>query len=226
MKVILILASLLNFGCASYQAGRYAEVVSGEHPNNTPITGKLDRTLSTDHYAVIHFNFGNNSDQWLRVKKVRLDFQDKKLNKVINLVIGKDISTWAESISHKIAIDQWNRDIIIGSIAIAGAVVGGNSGSSDLAKAGAAVYSGAYGVLVANQMIDQMNNLGRSNLFPRTHLYQSFSVPAGLFTKRWVLLQINRKEVPDHIYFNVEYLDGSKAKYKVKLFHVPKRRKV
>lgn len=220
-RLLLSLMLLINFGCASYQSGNYADVVSGSHPSNSPITGRLDSMLTTKHYAVINFSFGNESKEWLRIKKVRLDFNNEDLNKRANIVVGQDIATWAEAIRHKVAIDQWNEQIIWGSIALAGAVTAAASGSrsdnSSLAYAGVGTYALASGVLVANSIIDTINDLERAKLFPRTHLYQSFSVPAGLYTNRWILLEINQADIPTEIYFNVEYLDGKKAKYKIKI---------
>lgn len=223
MKYLLLSLLLLNIGCASYQSGGYANVISGDHPSNIPISGKLDSTLTTKHYAVINFTFGNSSKEWLRVKKVRLDFNNEKLNKKANIVVGQDIVTWAESIRHKVAIDQWNKEIIWGSIALAGAVsaaASGSSSNSGLLYAGAGTYALTSGVLVANSIVDKVDDLERAKLFPRTHLYQSFSVPAGLYTNRWILLQIDKGDIPTEVYFDVEYLDGKKAKYKIKIKEV------
>lgn len=217
-RLLLLIMLLVNFGCASYQSGSYADIVSGDHPSDAPITGKLDSTLTTKHYAVINFSFGNDSKQWLRIKKVRLDFNNKELNNKANIVVGQDIVTWAEAIRHKVEIDQWNKEVIWGSIALVGAVTASASSSNtSLMYAGASTYALASGILVANSVIDKVNDLERAKLFPRTHLYQSFSVPAGLYTNRWVLLQINRGDIPSEVYFDVEYLDGKKAKYKVKI---------
>lgn len=219
-RLLLLIIVLVHFGCASYQAGNYAEIISGNHPSDVPITGKLDSTLTTKHYAVINFSFGNGSREWLRIKKVRLDFKNKELNKKVNIVFGQDIITWAEAIRHKVAIDQWNKEVIWGSIALAGAVTAAASGSSsdsNLLYAGAGTYTLASGVLVANGIIDKINDLERAKLFPKTHLYQPFSVPAGLFTNRWVLLQVDRDDIPSEIYFDVEYLNGEKVKYRVRI---------
>ena len=57
MKNLLLLLLLFNFGCASYQPGYNANIISGDQPANVPITGELDRKLTTDHYAVINFSF-------------------------------------------------------------------------------------------------------------------------------------------------------------------------
>ena len=220
MSKLFILLLIFNVGCASYQSGEYANIVSGTHPVDIPITGSLDETLSTDHYTVINFNFGNDTKEWLRVKKVRLDLKNEQLNKKVNIVVGNDLSTWAESIKHKVDVDQWNKSVIWGSIALVGvavAVKGGSTGNTDMATAGVGIYSGGLGVLAVNGIIDGLEEMDRAKLFPRTHIYQPFSVPAGLYTKRWVLLKIDRRDIPSEVYFDVEYLDGKKAKYKVSI---------
>ncbi len=179
-QYLLFLSFLLSFGCASYQSGQYAEIISGEHPLNTPITGKLESALTTDHYAVVSFIFGNESSDWLRIKKVRLNFNDKELNESINIIVGQDIATWSESIKYKVAIDQWNKEIIWGSIALAGAATAiASSSESALFYVGTGTYALSSGVLVVNEVLDKMEKLERGKLFPRTHLYKPFSVPAA-----------------------------------------------
>lgn len=220
MKVILFSLMVFNLGCASYQAGNYAEVVSGEHPEKAPISGLKDETLSTRNYVMVNFTFGNESDEWLRVKKVRLNFDDQEMNKNINIVVGEDIFTWAESIQHKVEVDQWNRDILLGSfafVAVAASAAGSGSNSPELQVAGLGLYGASAGIIAANGIIDKVNELERAKLFPRTHLYSSFSVPAGLHSQRWILLQVKDAIVPDHVNFDIEYLDGKRANYRIKI---------
>ena len=220
MHKIFLFFLILTTGCASYQPGKYAYIISGDHPLDTPITAKLDKTLTTDHYALIYFNFGNATDHWLRVKKIRLDFNQEEANKKINIVVGKDLSTWAESIKHKVAVDSWNRDILLGPLALIGTIslaASTNSSNPALLYAGVGSLAVFSGISIANDFIDMMDDLGRAKLFPKTHLYTPFSVPAGLYTKRWILLQVKKQSIPDEVFFNVEYLDGKKAKYKIKI---------
>lgn len=217
--VYLILLSLL-FSCASYQPGKYADIVSGDHPADTPITAEVDKQLTTENYTFINFSFGNLGDDWRRVKSVRIDFNNKDLNKKASLIVGDDLQTWSSAIQHKLAIDRYNRDVFWGSIALVGAtaaIASGRSGNSSGMAAGSLAYTTSLGIMGANSFIDQISDLERASLFPATHLYQPFSIPAGLYSNRWVLLQIKKEDMPRIIYFNVEYLDGKKAYYQIDL---------
>jgi len=217
MNYALLIILIISSGCASYQSGNYADIVSGTHPSSTPITGNLDSALTTEHFALINFSFGNMTKEWLRVKKVRLDFRDENLNKKVNVVVGQDLVTWAEAINYKRAIDQWNKQIILGTIALAGNIVANIDKNSPLGHVGATTDAFASGMLAGNIIVDTINDLERAKLFPQTHLYQPFSVPAGLYTNRWILLQIKKEDIPSHVYFDVEYLDGKKAKYSIRI---------
>jgi hypothetical protein len=115
------------------------------------------------------------------VKKARLGFKNTKLNKRIKVVVGQDIITWAEAIGHKVAVDNWNKEIALGSVAVLGAAAaaGVSRSNKTAVAAGLGRYVAATGVLATNAIVDKVNNLEKAKLFLKTHLYQPFSVPPG-----------------------------------------------
>ena len=189
--VYLILLSLL-FSCASYQPGKYADIVSGDHPADTPITAEVDKQLTTDNYTFINFSFGNLGDDWRRVKSVRIDFNNKDLNKKASLIVGDDLQTWSSAIQHKLAIDRYNRDVFWGSIALVGAtaaIASGSSGNSSGMAAGSLAYTTSLGIMGANSFIDQISDLERASLFQQ-HIFinpfqyrQGFILTDGYYCK-------------------------------------------
>lgn len=221
MKAIkLLIAVVLVSSCASYQSGNYAEVAGGKHPKNFAITANIDYELSTEHYTFINMTFGNHTDEWVRVKSFRFDLKDDALNKKTQVVAGSDIASWTQSIQHKQRIDRYNTEVLLGSLALAGAaaaVGGARGGSEGLTKVGAGTYVLSAGVMVANATINQISDLERASLFPANHVYRSFSVPAGLFANKFLLLKIRQKEMPSVIKFTIEYEDGSKADYQTQV---------
>jgi hypothetical protein len=215
-KVLLMIVILFNAGCASYQSGKFASFIKGNHPPHTPITVEVDELLSDNNYTVINFNFGNKSDQWLRVKSVRLNYKNVTEDKKINVVVGKDISTWYDAIKHKIAVDQWNESVAIGTLAVIGGVtsgIGAYKGNNSLTNLGAATYVGAVGISGFNTYADGLDDVNRAKILPKSHLYTPFSVPLGLYAKKWILLQVKRKHMPRKLYFDVVYISGEKVEY-------------
>ena len=225
MKIlILVILSSLIFSCASYQSGSYADIVSGEHPDDTPITGYIDKTYTTNYYTLLQFTFGNGSPDWKRVKTVSLDFGSEELNKKVKVTLGKDLEFWAESIKHKITVDQFNTQVFLGSIAAAGTMVaisGTQNGSSSNLKAGALTYTTSLSIDAANDFSNIKDNVERANILPSGHLYKPFAIPAGLITKRWLLLEIEEEKMPHEIYISVTWKNEKQARYKIQVANKP-----
>jgi hypothetical protein len=221
MKIlsILILSSLF-FSCASYQEGNDAFIVKGEHPSDTPITGYIDKPYSTTYYTLLQFTFGNNSPDWKRIKSVNLDFDNNVLNKKIKVTLGDDLGYWADSIKHKLAVDNFNTQVVLGSIAAAGAataISGANSGNSSTVNTGSLAYATSMAVAGVNDFSSSKKSLSRAKLLPVGHLYKPFSIPAGLVTKRWLLLEVVNEEMPKIVYLDVVYNNDEKVRYKIQV---------
>ena len=205
-------------GCASYQPGSEVKISKGEHPRNVPISAYVDNDMSTDEFTVLQFVWGNKNKDWVRIKNVRLDLDNKELKKSINILVGEDLRTWADSLSHKLKVDNFNRQMFMNSLALIGTatmVAGGAKGNQDMAVGGAALTSAVIGIDAINKVMDEINHIERAALIPYTHLYNPFSVPPGLYTKKWIVLEAYEDEIPEKLYFDVEYLDGRKVRYNV-----------
>jgi hypothetical protein len=218
MKLVtLILSIIFLTGCASYQEGNSAYVIKGNHPKNTPITAYIDYDFSTEYYTLLQFSFGNYNPDWQRIERATLDFNNKDLNKKAKFVIGADLTAWAESIKHKRAVDQHNRAVLLGSLAIAGAAVTATGKNSSTQLTGAAIYASSLGAMGFNTFMDSKSDLNRSKLVPPGHLYQSFAIPAGLVTKKWDLLEMKQENIPNDIYLNVTYKNKDQVRYKMRI---------
>ena len=216
---ILFFLSILT-SCASYQTGNFAYRESGKHPAAFPITAEVDKALASDNFIVINFTFGNLSNSWKRVKKVRLKFKDKKENENIKITVGNDLTAWREGINHKVAIDKYNRDVLLGSLAMAGAAIASTSNKSSNIKAGLILTSASISVGATNELIDKIDGLHRGAIVPQTHLYNPFSVPPKLYIKRWVVLEVPPTiKAPNKLWFTVDYEDGTSAEYSLKLIN-------
>jgi hypothetical protein len=219
MKTILsLLFALTLSSCASYQSGNAVMHISGDHPENTPLTGYIDETYSSASYTLLQFQFGNETTEWKRIKNIKLDMLTPN-GKKAQVVLGQDLNDWADAIAHKVAVDQHNRAVVLGSIAAAGAVlaVSGPKTNSRQTKAGLALMSGTIAVQNIGDYVSRLDDLQRAQIIPRGHLYSPISIPAGLVVKRWIVLKIERGDIPNKIHFEVTYSDNKKAKYELSL---------
>ncbi|MCO4793277.1 MAG: hypothetical protein KC493_06185 [Bacteriovoracaceae bacterium] len=215
-KIIPLLLLLILTSCASYQAGEFAVHETGNHPNNVPIKAKVDSVYTNSPFVFVNFTFGNKNVDWVRVKSIKIS-QTPELSKA-NIVMGDDLSSWAESMKHKIAIDNHNRQVFIGSVTTAlaaAAVVGASKGNVNLAYGSLGAMTAVTGIDEVSKVIAKANDAERSRMIPDDHLLAPFSIPPGLVTKRWILLQSKTGKFPSKIGFEVEYIDGKSANYSV-----------
>ncbi len=212
--VVLTLAS-----CASYNPGNYADIKGGEHPQNLPINAKVYDQLSESPFTYVNFTFGNKSaDTWYRVKRIRVTSIGGI--KGARLVVGPDLKFWAQGMERKTKIDAHNRAMVFGAIQgalLVGAAASGASGKTDLAV-GMAAGSMAYTSIEAfNQAFNKADMKELNALVPEGHLYRPFSIPRNLYITRWAVFETPAKKKAKYIEFEVEYLSGKKASYKVNI---------
>lgn len=213
MKSLLICLSLLLTSCASYQAGEESVSIGKEKISGLEVSAQKDYDLSSKYYTMVNFYFGSSNDKWQRIKKVRVKLP-KKTSKEIKVVLGKDLTDWAESIKYVKQVDSWNQSMLLGSIALAGAAVS-TSSHSQTARGGAIVALSSLSVMEGNRVFDKYSELQRSQLVPESHLYREASIPAGLHMKKWILLEVEDNELPKFLEFEVTMKDKRKATYKV-----------
>ena len=219
MKTLtLTLMLLLVASCASYNPGKYADVVQGEHPEDFPINAEVVNNYSEDNYTFVNFTFGNLSNDWRRIKKIRV--LSIGGNEKSRIIIGQDLRYWAEGMERKIKIDRHNSQVMWGSISgalLVGAGVASYNNNKNLTIGLAGGAIAAASVNDVNYVIDKLDALEMANLVPNSHLYMPFSIPPNLFLARWVLFESPDGDKPNFIEFEIEFLSGQKASYVVNL---------
>jgi hypothetical protein len=216
MKTFFISLSLLLFSCASYQSGNLSDVNKSEIKSELVVSGYLDQEYTTDHFTFIQVDFGNNTDEWIEIEKVLINNNDKD----IKIILGEKLESYIASINQKIAIDRYNTSMILGvtaGVAAAGAISSGNDGSIESVKSYASIMAGSLIADDINHISNNLSDLERTRVLPRNHLISPFSVPPGLVSKRWILLQINPKYIISNFAFTAHFKDGSKKVYNINL---------
>lgn len=209
---------LLLTSCASYNPGNYAHVKSGKHPKDLPINAEYYRDYSNFPLHFVNVTFGNKSEDWRRVKSVKVTNVggiDKS-----RIIVGPDLVYWSKGITRKLKIDSHNTRMVLGAIAGAFAVGAGVSASNGNYDLGIGLAAGALATATVadlNVIFDKIDSLEIAKLVPPDHLYSPFSIPPNLFITKWVVFQTPKGEIPKYIDFEVKYLSGETASYRTKL---------
>jgi hypothetical protein len=209
-------------GCASIESAHPARPISPDgRPSQTRetasglvVSGEELDELSSTHFGVLAFTFVNPTNDWVRIDNVALDFGSKPRNDSIVLPFGEEIASWELATSQRNAVHRANTTTLLSALMIGGAVTAAAGGRSTGGRIGGLVALGAAGGLWAQALADKTSAV----TFPPAHLFATpFSVPPGLFSKKWVLL--NGPKTPEVGCISavvVEY-DTSKGRERVQL---------
>jgi len=216
MKYALISLLLILSSCATYQPGHKAQHKSGEVIDGLSIATKIDKSVSNKYFKFLNLTFGNKGPGWIRIKKMYLKAPEKSFTGKINIVMGQDLKTYSESLAYVRQIDAYNQAVfleLVSAAAIVGTVATSASGNADGAAIGLGVLATSLTIQELNRFSNNISSLELGNIFPQGHIYRPFSVPAGLYAKKWILIEMESGELPESLTFEIELLDGRKTEY-------------
>jgi len=216
MKNYFLVLTLLLTSCAHYQPGIKAKHKDGELIKGLTASAEIDDELSNRYFKFLNVTFGNKGPGWIRIKSLKLKNPESEFKGKINIILGEDLNVWSQSMTYVRQIQSHNLSVLTGIIAstamVAGAVAG-SKGNTSGANLGFGVAMGALSVNAVNSIVTDKNNLERGLSFPDGHIYKTFSIPAGLYNKRWILLEFEDANTPKKLTFEIELLDGRKTTY-------------
>ncbi len=162
------------------------------------VSGSENTSLASAYFTMVDFTFENKGAEWLRIKKVAIDFGSPVSNADVRFPVGQDLLDWAESAQQIKAIRDYNMQMALGAAAGAGIAMSG-SGSSSGRNAGLATTAGAGMVLAASNISEKLDSIQRARVVPEGHLLSGpFAVPPGLHKQKWLTLYVQK---PDAIPF-------------------------
>jgi hypothetical protein len=225
----LLAAITLFINCATVHNGEYAIPVDqkGHHKIDFNTKTGLDliissieyESLSSKYFGVINITFENKSDEWVKIKKIIIDFGNDDKNKNIKITSGNELHYWAKSISKKREIAEFNKKIILGSIGIIGLGVAGGTKNSNLKNIGSALFLGAATSLAVTEYNRNLNKIQNPRIFPENHLLSAnFAIPPGLFVKKWIVLNsknYRKTKIIDKVYLRCITEEGKSEKFKL-----------
>lgn len=207
MKIICCAIMLLLTSCASYSPGQDATIERLTSNEILGLSAKVDDTMTYKDLVFVNFYLFNPTNNWVRVKSAELiDIED---HPDLRVIVGKDLYYWAKSMEHKVAIDNYNREMLLGSLAIGGAALAISSNNASAARLGTALTVGSVLLSDVENLLEKISTLERASLVPEDHIYSPFSVPPKLVTRKWVLFQKMNVKRLCRLKLKLTYIDGT-----------------
>ena len=217
MKLLLFLILFIVTSCASHHSTPVSS--SGTSENSVVVKKNLNISLEEDddigmgNYRLYTFTLKNESNAWKRIKTAKFEYSNEKLNSDAKIIIGDDLATWLKSVEREKEINQFNKNLLLGSLAVFSTTAGIISGDDTLMSVGLGTYAGWIG----SSVYDAKKAVEVQKHVPKGHILSPFSVPPGLETQQWLAIEYHGKEntAPNgkSITLTLEYLDGDTESY-------------
>lgn len=225
-----VLALGLLAGCASVRndyvahphdpaTGKWA-ARGGETPSGLVVTGEERTQYSSDYFGVVDVTFENTTDRWIHIKSVRLRFDGPEYDRTVSVPEGEQLRSWARATHQRLAVSRHNRETALALVALAGMTAGLASDNRAVRATGGVAAAGALGALAvdeANQAVERAEQPAAPHTpaYYDTHLLAvPFSIPPGLFAKRWVTLSTAGAAAPCVRSMIIDYdIEGGKREH-------------
>ncbi len=213
MKRLLILA-LFAVGCASTHSGTKGKFLNGEKNLNLQISARSVDQEKNSAFELFEVTVENLDNDWVRINNTKL-----LMSSDLNVVVGKDLQSWAEAIDVKQKKEAHNTGVAIAATQVIGttSVILGGRSNPDLAKAGAVVMLGGLAWASAETLMAARNGAIGVKKVPESHIYESFAVPAKLSIRKWVLISKPVGTTINKLVMEFETVEGEKSVYEINM---------
>jgi len=145
--------------------------------------------MSSEYFGFIDFTFENKTENWVEIKDIQLNFQDKKIGKFVKIISGKELNIYLESIKIRNNIKEYNKRVILGTVAVIGNSIAKSSNGRNGQLIGNTLLAGSLTSLTLDEMNKQIDKLENAEIFPHNHLMsKDFLIPPGLFVKKFLII--------------------------------------
>jgi hypothetical protein len=188
----LILCLLVASGCVGIHTGRHAEPV-GDNASKLglQISGGDVSELSSKYFKALEFTFENTREDWVYIESVTVDFGTSAVAKRVLIPAGAELGWWAQAAIQKRDIENYNRAQVLGAFSAFGASMALTSRHIATQKLGLAITAAGLMSLDIAETNAHLRALQGAGVYPERHLLRGpISVPPGLFTKHWLVVQM------------------------------------
>lgn len=180
MKAYALLGLLLLTGCASTMPGYKVK------SNHKTITATFEENFdfATDRMHLLQFSIMNKTDKWVEITGANINSTSQ-----IEVIVGDRLSAWIEACTLEKQVSDYNLNMILGSVALTGAVVAGSSSHQKTSATGAALALGSISVMAANEIMNSKDKAELVNGLPEKHIFRPFIIPPHKVIQRWILIE-------------------------------------
>jgi hypothetical protein len=184
-KIVLLIILFLFVSCATTTPGKNISTGS----KNVTATVATNRDFSDERFQLYQVSFKNNSKEWI-------EFEGAKVtdNSSIEILVGNKLNSWIEACQLEKQVKDHNTYALLGTIAVAGAIVAVGSNHQNTAAAGAWVALGSISVSSVKELQGSIKEIEFQKAFPDTHLFRPFAIPPGKVIQRWILIENKKNE--------------------------------
>ncbi|WP_347356549.1 hypothetical protein [Bdellovibrio sp.] len=224
-KIFVLIPFLLLSACASKDLTIKGEQIPAldpadrANPYKMDVSAEIINEYSDDYNLLLQINFRSRDGKWVRVDNAEFDLSNSD-NEPFNIIVGKDLVTWAEAKAEERRMDRHNTGVAVGLTAATGGaliVAGVLSNSDALTAAGTAAYTGAVAYSAIDGIKGAKAHAQGVAQVPETHLYSPFAIPSMSLAKRWVLINVPSGRISKVANLRLKTIEGQNLEYKLTL---------
>ena len=189
--------------CASIHPGQKA--LTTDPNSNILLSVKINSSLSDRYYLFLEYTVENKTSEWINFKTAFVGFEGDETE----ILVNSRLKSWIESKELELQRQNYNRAILLGSIAAVGGVTGVVSNNETVQMVGLSSMAGALVVSAADDIGREKNRVERGQKpleqtvnIPDSYVLKPFELAPGSYLKRWVV--VKKPKYYDQISFNNE----------------------
>lgn len=194
---------LLIVSCASTMPGRDIDTGS----KNVLATFSANDVFTNEQVQMIQFSIKNNTKDWIEFEGATFEGAPGT-----SVLVGDRLSSWIEACLLEKEVSDYNTSVVLGSLAVAGAVIATSSSHQGTATTGAVIALGSIGAAAVKDLQSSKNKVEFQKAFPSKHIFRAFVIPPGKVIQRWIIV-----ENPNGVEFTVNSKSKSGDEIKLKI---------
>lgn len=220
MKLVLCgLLALTLSACASKKLPLRADIVSATSNAKLNVSAEVINDYSDEYNVLFQVNLQSKDGKWLRIDESEISF-DTDTQDPFNIIVGKDLVTWAEAKAEEKRIDDHNSDFASWAVTAVGgaaAVTGILTDSKELSALGLTAVAGASGYESYKVIKNRQKEAQGVKLVPDGHLYMPFTIPSMSLVKRWVLINCPSGRIGRILKLRLKTVEGDTFSFNIDL---------
>lgn len=152
----------------------------------------------SEYFAMLQFEFRNNTNKWFELNDVTIGFQSDELNSTVSLVAGRALSAWHSAFQLERERSNIKTSLFLGALGVLGSAAMQSNNSNINALGKLSVISAAGGITIKgiNKIIADFDG----SIFPTNHILNSnILVPPGFSITKWVLLNTENNSAEEYV---------------------------